>query len=63
MNLPPSSSFLDSVPLLLCEGDSDDLVNSFVDEWNRDPSFLQPNDFADLSVAIRRFTGASAWTS
>ena len=24
MNLPPSSSFLDSVPLLLCEGDSDE---------------------------------------
>ena len=24
MNLPPSSSFLESVPLLLCEGDSDE---------------------------------------
>ena len=34
-----------------------DLIESFVDEWNRDPSFLQPNDFADLSAAIRRLTG------
>ena len=24
MNLPPSSNFLESVPLLLCEGDSDE---------------------------------------
>ena len=36
------------------------LIESFVDEWNRDPSFLQPNDFADLSAAIRRLTGASS---
>ena len=34
-----------------------DLVNSFVEEWNRDSSFLQPNDFADLNAAIRRLTG------
>ena len=34
-----------------------DLVNSFVEEWNRDSSFLQPNDFDDLSTAIRRLTG------
>ena len=33
-----------------------DLVNSFVEAWNRDPSFLQPNDFEDLSAAIRRLT-------
>lgn len=33
-----------------------DLVNSFVEEWNRDSSFLQPNDFDDLSAAIRRLT-------
>ena len=31
-----------------------DLVNSFVEEWNRDSSFLQPNDFDDLSAAIQR---------
>ena len=37
-----------------------DLVNSFVEEWNRDPSFLQPNDFADLSAAIRRLARASS---
>ena len=36
-----------------------DLVESFVEEWNHDPSFLQPNDFADLSAAIRRLIGAS----
>lgn len=35
-----------------------DLVESFVEEWNRDSSFLQPDDFADLSAAIRRLTGA-----
>lgn len=34
-----------------------DLVESFVEEWNRDPSFLQPNDFDRLSAAIRRLTG------
>ena len=34
-----------------------DLVNSFVEEWNRDSSFLQPNDFDDLRAAIRRLTG------
>ena len=34
-----------------------DLVNSFVEEWNSDPSFLQPNDFDDLSAAIRRLMG------
>ena len=33
-----------------------DLIESFVDEWNRDSSFLQPNDFDDLSAAIRRLT-------
>ena len=33
-----------------------DLVNSFVEEWNLDSSFLQPNDFDDLSAAIRRLT-------
>ena len=33
-----------------------DLVNSFVEEWNRDSSFLQPNDFDDLRAAIRRLT-------
>jgi len=37
-----------------------DLVESFVEEWNRDPSFLQPNDFDDLSAAIRRLIGASS---
>ena len=31
-----------------------DLVESFVNEWNRDQSFLQPNDFAELQAAIRR---------
>ncbi len=36
------------------------LVESFVEEWNRDPSFLQPNDFDDLSAAIRRLIGASS---
>lgn len=40
-----------------------DLVESFVEEWNRDPSFLQPNDFEDLSAAIRRLTRASSRTS
>ena len=40
-----------------------DLVNSFVEEWNRDSSFLQPNDFDDLSAAIRRLTGASSRAS
>lgn len=40
-----------------------DLVNSFVEEWNRDPSFLQPNDFDDLRAAIRRLAGASSQTS
>ena len=40
-----------------------DLVNSFVEEWNRDLSFLQPNDFADLNTAIRRLTGASSRAS
>lgn len=40
-----------------------DLVNSFVEEWNRDPSFLQPNDFDRLREAIRRLTGASSRTS
>ena len=35
-----------------------DLIESFVEEWNRDSSFLQPNDFDDLSAAIRRLTGA-----
>ena len=40
-----------------------DLVESFVEEWNHDPSFLQPNDFADLSAAIRRLTGASSRAS
>lgn len=39
-----------------------DLVNSFVEEWNRDSSFLQPNDFDDLSAAIRRLTGVSSFT-
>lgn len=34
-----------------------DLVNSFVEEWNRDSSFLQPNDFDDLSAAIQRLIG------
>ena len=34
-----------------------DLVNSFVEEWNRDTSFLQPNDFDALGAAIRRLTG------
>lgn len=34
-----------------------DLVESFVDEWNRDSSFLQPNDFAELQAAIRRQIG------
>ena len=34
-----------------------DLVNSFVEERNRDSSFLQPNDFDDLRAAIRRLTG------
>ena len=40
-----------------------DLVESFVEEWNRDSSFLQPNDFDDLSAAIRRLTGASSRTN
>ena len=40
-----------------------DLVNSFVKEWNRDLSFLQPNDFSDLNTAIRRLTGASSRAS
>ena len=40
-----------------------DLVESFVDEWNRNPSFLQPNDFADLSAAIRRLTGITPRSS
>ena len=35
------------------------LVKAFIEEWNRDPSFLQPNDFADLSAAIHRLTAAS----
>lgn len=39
-----------------------DLVESFVEEWNRDPSFLQPNDFDRLREAIRRLTGASSLT-
>ena len=34
-----------------------DLVESFVEEWNRDSSFLQPNDFDALGAAIRRLTG------
>ena len=37
-----------------------DLVNSFVEEWNRDSSFLQPNDFDDLSAAIQRLTEVSS---
>ena len=40
-----------------------DLVNSFVEEWNRDSSFLQPNDFDALSAAIRRLTGVLSRTS
>ena len=40
-----------------------DLVESFVEEWNHDPSFLQPNDFADLSAAIRRLTRAASQPS
>ena len=34
-----------------------DLANSFVEEWNRDSSFLQPNDFDDLRNAIVRLGG------
>ena len=37
-----------------------DLVNSFVEEWNRDPSFLRPNDFSALNAAIRRLTRAAS---
>ena len=40
-----------------------DLVNSFVEEWNCDPSFLRPNDFSDLNAAIRRLTGAASRAS
>lgn len=40
-----------------------DLVNSFVEEWNRDRSFLRPNDFDALGVAIRRLTGAASRAS
>ena len=40
-----------------------DLVESFVEEWNRDLSFLQPNDFDALGAAIRRLTRASSRTS
>ena len=40
-----------------------DLVNSFVEEWNRDSSFLRPNDFSDLNAAIRRLTGAASRAS
>ena len=39
------------------------LVEAFIEEWNRDSSFLQPNDFADLSAAIRRLTDVSSRTS
>ena len=34
-----------------------DLIESFVEEWNLDSSFLQPNDFDALGAAIRRLTG------
>lgn len=32
----------------------DELIKSFVDEWNGDQSFLQPNDFAELQAAVHR---------